>query len=185
MNWLTNFEQAKEEAAKSRKVILLQFEMDNCGGCEKLEKLTYPNSKVEKEINEWFIPLKLNIIKDREVRRSFGAYWTPSIYFIDSNGSSYYHFNGFLPPEEFRIILRLGLTETIMPRGRYDDIIKIIDLDIEDFKNNSSFPKLLLQRELARYIKTKDNSILRQTLKDIEKDFPQSLESKMNFWDMK
>ncbi|MCZ7608972.1 MAG: thioredoxin family protein [Ignavibacterium sp.] len=184
MNWLTNFEQAKEDAANSRKVILLQFEMEDCGGCAKLEKLTYPDPKVEKEINEWFVPLKLDIIKDREVRRNFGAYWTPSIYFIDSNGNSYYHFNGFLPPEEFRIVLRLGLTETIMPRGRYDDIIKIIDLDIEDFKNNSSFPKLLLQRELARYIKTKDNSILRQTLKDIQKDFPYSLESKINYWDL-
>jgi len=184
MNWLTSFEQAKEEAAKSRKVILLQFEMENCGGCKKLEKVTYPDPKVENEINQWFVPLKLDIIKDREVRRGFGAYWTPSIYFIDSNGNSYYHFNGFLPPEEFRIILRLGLTETIMPRGRYDDIIKIIDQNLDDFKNNSSYPKLLLQRELARYIKTKDSSNLRQLLKDIEKDYPQTLEAKMNYWDL-
>ncbi|MCU0343983.1 MAG: thioredoxin family protein [Ignavibacterium sp.] len=183
MNWLANFEQAKEEAAKSKKLILLQFEMENCSGCKKLYKSTYPDPKVEKEINEWFIPLKLDIIKDREVRRAFGAYWTPAIYFVDSNGNSFYHFNGFLPPEDFRIILRLGLTETIMPRGRYDDIINIVDQDIDDFKNSSSLPKLLIQRELARYIKTKDNSILKQTLKDIEKDYPETLEAKMNYWD--
>lgn len=183
MDWLNSFELAKEEAAKSRKVILLQFEMENCGGCKKLYQTTYPDLKVQNEINEWFVPLKLDIIKDREVRRSLGAYWTPAIYFLDQNGNSYYHFNGYLPPEEFRIILRLGLTETIMPRGRYDDIIKIVDQDIDDFKNNSLLPKLLIQRELARYIKTKDNSPLRKILKEIQKDFPDTLESKMYYWD--
>lgn len=183
MNWLTNFEVAKEEALKSRKVILLQFEMENCGGCKKLYESTYPDPKVEKEINDWFIPLKLDIIKDREVRKSFGAYWTPAIYFVDSNGNSFYHFNGYLPPKEFRIILRLGLTETIMPRGRYDDIINIIDHNIEDFKDSSLLPKLLLQRELARFIKTKDNSKLKETLKDIQIKFPQALESVMYYWD--
>ena len=71
-----------------------------------------------------------------------------------------------------------------MPRGRYDDIIKIIDQDLADFKGSSSYPKLLLQRELARYIKTKDSSNLRQLLKDIEKEYPQTLEAKMNYWDL-
>lgn len=183
MDWLNNFDQAKEEAAKFRKVILLQFEMENCGGCRQLYKTTYPDPKVEQEINEWFVPLKLDIIKDREVRRNLGAYWTPSIYFVDSNGNSYFHFNGYLPPEEFRIILRLGLTETIMPRGRYDDIIKIADQDIDDFKQNSLLPKLLIQRELARYIKTKDNSELKKTLKEIQNDFPATAEAKMYYWD--
>jgi len=32
MNLLNNLEQAKEESLKSHKPILLQFEMDNCGG---------------------------------------------------------------------------------------------------------------------------------------------------------
>lgn len=183
MEWLNNFEQAKKEAADSRKVILLQFEMENCIGCKKLYSTTYPDPKVKKEIDQWFILLKLDIRKDREVRRSFGAYWTPSIYFVDHNGNSFYHFNGYLPPKEFRIILRLGLTETIMPRGRYDDIIKIIDQDIDDFKNNSSLPKLLVQRELARYIRMKDNSQLKAVLKEIQKNFPESPEAKMYFWD--
>lgn len=183
MNWLNNFEQAKEEAAKSRKIILLQFEMENCSGCKKLYKTTYLSPEIQKEVSEWFIPLKLDIIKDREVRRNFGAYWTPSVYFVEQNGNSYYHFNGYLPPEEFRIMLRLGLAETLMPRGRYDDIVKIIDQSIDDFKNNNLLPKLLVQRELAQFIKSKDNSVLRKTLKNIQIEFPDTLEAKMYYWD--
>ncbi len=37
MDWLTNLDKAKEESLKSHKPILLQFEMDGCGGCKKLE----------------------------------------------------------------------------------------------------------------------------------------------------
>ena len=183
MNWLTKLDEAKEESQKSRKPILLQFEMDGCGGCRKMEATTYKNQKVIDEMNERFVLLKLDLIKDREVRKLLGAYWTPAFYFLDHNGNSYYHFNGYLPSEEFRAMLRLGIAETIMPRGRYDDIIKIIDRDINELTDSSFYPRLLVARETARYIKTKDNSQLRNTLKEIQSTHPNSTEAKMYFWE--
>jgi thioredoxin-related protein len=183
MEWLTNLDKAKEKSMKERKPIFLQFEMENCGGCRQLLKTTYPDPQVEKELKEWFVLLKFNIIKDREIRRKLGAFWTPSLYFMDHNENSYFHFNGFLPPEEFRIILRIGLTETIMPRGRYDEVIEIIERDLDEFKDNILAPKLMLQKKMARYIKIKDNSSLRGTLKDIRQHCPQSIEAKMYYWD--
>ncbi|MFO7524707.1 MAG: thioredoxin family protein [Ignavibacteriaceae bacterium] len=183
MEWLTNLEQAKEEAMKLRKPILLQFELDKCGGCRQLYKTTYPDPEVEKELNEWFVLLKLDILRDKEIRRKLGAYWTPSLYFLDHKENSYYHFNGYLPPEDFRIMLRLGLTESMMPRGRYDEIIEIVEKDLDEFNNNILAPKLMVQKEMARYIKTKDNSKLRSTLKEIQKKYPDSIEAKMYFWD--
>lgn len=182
MNWLTNHEQAKEESVKTKKLILLQFEMENCGGCKKLKATTYKEQKVIDEMNEWFVPLKLDLIKDREVRKSLGAYWTPSIYFLDQNGNSYYHFNGYLPAVEFRAMMRLGIAETIMPRGRYDDIIKIIEKDLDELDRTSFYPKLLVARETAHYIKAKDNTQLKKTLKEIQQKFPESTEAKMYFW---
>lgn len=183
MNWLTNLEQAKEESLKTKKVILLQFEMDNCGGCKKMNETTYKDQKVIDEMNEWFVLLKLDLIKDREARKMLGAYWTPAFYFLDNNGNSFYHFNGYLPTEEFRAMLRLGISETIMPRGRYDDIIKIIDKNIDELSGTSLYPRLLVTRETARYIKIKDNSQLRKTLKEIQNTHPHSTEAKMYFWD--
>lgn len=184
MNWLKNIEEAKEEATKSKKLILLQFEMESCGGCKKLEATTYKDPKVIEEMNEWFVLLKLDLIKDREIRKMLGAYWTPAMYFLDQNGNSFYHFNGYLPGDEFRAMLRLGIAETIMPRGRYDDIIKMIDRNIDELINTSFYPKLLVARETARYIKIKDNSQLRKTLKEIQNTHPQSTEAKMYFWDI-
>ena len=183
MDWLTNLDNAKEESLKSKKTILLQFEMENCGGCKKLAATTFQDSKVIEDINEWFVPLKLDLIKDKGVRRSLGAYWTPAIYFLDSNGNSYYHFNGYLPANEYRAMLRLGIAETIMPRGKYDDIINIVDKDLDELTKTSFYPKLLVARETARYIKIKDNSQLRKTLKELQSTNSQSTEAKMYFWD--
>ncbi|MGQ9819203.1 MAG: thioredoxin family protein [Candidatus Kapaibacteriales bacterium] len=183
MNWLSNFEQAKEESLKSHKLILLQFEMENCGGCKKMNATTYRDLKVIEEMNQWFILLKQDLLKDRDIRKSLGAYWTPAFYFLDQNGNSYYHFNGYLPADEFRAMLRLGIAETIMPRGRYDEIITIIERDLNELENTSFYPKLLVAKEIARYIKIKDNSQFKKTLKEIILTHPSSTEAKMYFWD--
>jgi len=182
IEWLKDIEQAKEKSSHERKPILLQFEMNNCGGCKKMEATTYKDQKVIDEMNELFVLLKLDLIKDREVRKSLGGYWTPAFYFLNHNENSYYHSNGYLPSEEFRAI-RLGIAETIMPRGRYDDIIKIIDRDINELTDSSFYPKLLVARETARYIKMKDNSQLRKTLQEIQSTHLHSTEAKMYFWD--
>jgi len=183
MNWLNNLDQAKEESLKSHKPILLQFEMDGCGGCKKLYAETYPNPKVEQEMNEWFVLLKLDLIKDREIRRELAAYWTPSFYFLDHSGKSYFNFNGYLPADEFRIILRLGFAETMIPRGKYADAVDVMSKVIEQFEGNPLLPKLLAQNGIANYIKTKDKQTFMKVMKDIQINYPNSLEAKMYFWE--
>ncbi len=181
--WLNNLEQAKEDAIKTQKPILLQFEMDGCGGCKKLYEETYSNPMVQDEMNEWFTLLKLDLIKDREIRRELSAYWTPSFYFLDSKGKSHYNFNGYIPANEFSIILRLGFAEVMIPKGKYDDSIKVMSKDIEQFENNPLLPKLLAQRGIANYIKSKDKSSFMKIMKEIQLKYPGSLESRMYFWD--
>lgn len=183
MEWLTNLEEAKERSMKERKPILLQFEMDGCGGCKKLYEETYPNPKVEEEMQNLFILLKLDLKKDREIRRELAGYWTPSFYFMDHKGKSYSHFNGYLPPDEFRLMLRIGYSEASIPKGKFDEVINFLSKDIEEFEGNTLLPKVLLQKEIAAYIKTKDTPTFQQALKDIQKKYPDSLEAKMYFWD--
>ena len=183
MEWLSNIEEAKKESQKSRKPILLQFEMDGCGGCKKLYEETYTNPQVEKEMNEWFVLLKLDLIKDREIRRELSGYWTPSFYFLDYKGKSYFNFNGYLPPDEFRILLRLGYAETLIPKGKYAEAVEIMSTDIQAFKNAALLPKLLTQRALAAYIKSKDRPAFKSTMNKIQQLYPASLEAKMYYWD--
>lgn len=181
--WFTNLDEAKQESLKSRKPILLQFEMEGCGGCKKLYEETYTTPKVMEEMNEWFVLLKLDLIKNREIRKELSAYWTPSFYFLDSNGKSYFNFNGYVPADEFRIILRLGYSEAMIPKGKYAEAIQVMSKDIEQFEGNPLLPKLLAQNGIANYIKTKDKNAFMKTMKEIQIKYPQSLEAKMYFWE--
>lgn len=183
MNWFSNFEQAKEESTKAHKPILLQFEMDGCGGCNKLYKETYLDNKVQEEMQNWFVLLKLDLIKEREIRKQLSAYWTPSFYFLDQNGKSYFNFNGYIPPKELRIILRLGFAETMIPKGKYTEAIQVLLKDFEELKDSPLASKLLITYELANYIKTKDKDLFMKGMKNIQLLYPNSLEAKMYFWD--
>jgi len=182
--WLSNLEQANEESLKSHKPVLLQFEMEGCGGCKKLYAETYTDPKVKQEMSEWFVLLKLDLIKDRDIRRELAAYWTPSFYFLDHTGKSYYNFNGYLPADEFRIILRLGYADAMMPKGKYAEAVQVMNTSSEGFSDaNPLLPKLLTQIGIANYIKTKDKPAFMKAMKDIQIKYPASLEARMYFWD--
>jgi len=183
MEWLTNLQEAKKESLKSRKPIFLQFEMDGCGGRKKLYAETYPNPQVEEEMKKRFVLLKLDLIKDREIRRELAAYWTPSFYFLDHNGKSYFNFNGYLPADEFRIILRLGHAETLIPKGKYLEAIEVMKKNIDQLEVNPLLPKLFAQIGIVKYIKTKDKEIFMKTMADIRDKYPGSIEAQMYFWD--
>ena len=81
--WFTDFDRAAEESKKSRKPILLQFHRDRCSGCRKLYAVTYPDPDVNRELFQWFIPIRLDILKDRKIRVQYSAVWTPSFYFLE------------------------------------------------------------------------------------------------------
>ena len=183
MNWKTHFEEAKAESAQTHKPILLQFEMDNCGGCKKLYAETYSDGKVRAEMEKWFVLLKLDLIRDRDIRRLLSAYWTPSFYFLDHQGKPYFNFNGYVPAMELRVFLRLGFAETQIPVGKYARAMEVLDDDSDALQGSALFPRLLLQKGIAAYIRSKDRDAFMKTMAAIRETYPDSLEARMYFWD--
>ena len=107
-NWLLDLPAGLEAARSLGKPVLMQFHRDECAGCRKLYASTYPDADVQEELLRWFVPVRQDIFKNRPVRSSYSTYWTPSFFFLDYRGKLFYSFNGFLGPEDFRILLRLG-----------------------------------------------------------------------------
>jgi thioredoxin-related protein len=183
MNWLHNLEEARTEAEASRKPILLQFEMEGCGGCKKLYEETYSDHILQKEMTDNFVLLKLDLIKERELRKSLGAYWTPSFYFLTEDLKSRFNFNGFVPPLEARAILRLGMAEFLAPKGKYSEAAEFLKSDLKSFERSSLYSKMLYQIALMEYIKTKDKNDFKSKLKFIAEKYPDTIEAKTYFFD--
>lgn len=181
--WLIDYDKAKEESLRTKKPILLQFEMETCGGCKKLYEYTYQDPKAAGDLSEHFVLLRLDIMKDREQRRLYGAYWTPSFYFLDHNGKSYHSFNGYLPPNDFRVLLRLGYAQASVPKGKYRETLEFIEKDFDDFRSTDLAPKLLVQKGMILLLQSKDNTEFKKLMKKIIEEYPDSPEARMYFWD--
>jgi hypothetical protein len=78
--------------------------------------VTYPQPAIISYISANFIPLKvlLNRREDWPLFRAHNVLWTPTIGFMDRNGAMHYASPGFLPPDDFLTMLRIGRARCLM-----------------------------------------------------------------------
>lgn len=182
LGWNGNLETAVEQARSQGKTVLLQFHRDECAGCKKLYAGTYLDPDVQRELCQWFVPARADILKDREIRSRFSAYWTPSFFFLDSRGRMLYSFNGYLGAEDFRVLLRLGKAAVDLPRGRYLAIIDLMDEGLMLFPGSPRAAAMLFNRGMAEYLLGKEKSAFRGSMSEIVEQYPDSPEARMWPW---
>ena len=180
--WLSELDIALAQARSEDKGVLLQFHRDECAGCKKLYAQTYPDPDVQIEIFKWFTPLRADIIKNRPTRSRYSAYWTPSFYFLDTRGDIQYYQNGYFNPEDFRVLLRLGKAAINMPRGKYYDVIDLMDDGLLRFPSNPKAATMLFTRGMAEYLLGKEKSAFRGAMTEIVDHYPNSQEARMWPW---
>ncbi len=182
LTWYDDLESARKFARSEGKGVLLQFDRDGCAGCKKMNEITYHDPGVKSELFEWFVPVHQDILKDRAIRSKYSAYWTPSFYFLDSRGNVQYYQNGYLNPEDFQVLLRLGKAAIDMPRGKYFEVIDLMDHGIKNFPDNPKSPTMLFTRGIAEYLLGKEKSAFRGTMAEIIAQYPDSQEARMWPW---
>ncbi len=182
IEWLKDIEQAKEKSSHERKPILLQFERDQCSGCKKLEAITYLDEKVVEELQQWFIPLRLDILSNRKIRSQFSAIWTPSFFIMDRREKLYFTHDGYLNIEDFRVFLRIAFVHYLLPRGKYKDAIEIINKSLALFPKNPNNSKLLFLRGKAEYLNGWNKAAFRKTMSEIVEQYPESPEARTWPW---
>lgn len=180
--WFFEMEPALEAARSQGKGVLLQFHRDECAGCRKMYALTYPDPEVQQELQQWFVHVRQDIFKNREVRSRYSAYWTPSFYFLDYKGIMHHYFNGYQDVEDFRVLMRLGKAALDMPRGRYLQIIDLMEDGLRKFPGNPRAATMLFNRGMAEYLLGREKSGFRGAMTEIIEQYPDSLEARMWPW---
>lgn len=182
ISWFTDLDAAMTAGRKPGKGILLQFHRDECAGCKKMVANTYPDPDVHRELTQWFIPVRQDILKNREIRVRFSAIWTPSFYFLDLHGKAIMSFNGYQGIEDFRVLMRLGKAALDLPHGRYFEVIDLMDDGLKHFPANPRTATLLFTRGMAEYLLGKEKSSFRGAMTEILEQYPDSLEARMWPW---
>ncbi len=177
--WEWDYQKALERAMHEKKQVMLQFERDGCQGCARLYATTYPDAEVREELFRWYVPVKLDIFQARAVRSQLSAVWTPSLYFLDVRGRAFHSVPGYLPPEDFRLTLRLALAKILIPKGKYGEALTLLDDGLSLFPTNPLGASLLYWKIIAHYLKTWDKTAMRQGFEELRQRYPNSPEARM------
>ena len=87
VHWLT-YEQGLEKQRELKKPMLLLFHLSYCYRCKDMERKVYKDSKVISFINQHFIPVEVDLDKEKQTAKLFEVNYTPTHVFVAPDGST-------------------------------------------------------------------------------------------------
>jgi len=94
-----------------KKKIFLHFYADWCAACSVMDKHTFNDSSVIASLNENFIPIKVDVDREKETSAVYSIMAIPDTWFIAENGDPIGHRAGYIPPDQLKVILKMILDE--------------------------------------------------------------------------
>ena len=134
--------------------------------------VTYPNDNVTRELNENFIPVKLESAKNPDVARKMNARWLPGLVVCDADERPAHVQIGYLPPSDFLPELAFGRAIHAMGEKRYDDAHALFRKVAEG--ENERAPEAYYWWGISATRQTKDMSAYREHWQKIVDKFPKS-----------
>ncbi len=181
--WLENFDSALAAAGESHKPIILEFIRPNCAGCLKMEHGVFNDAAVQQQITEDFVPLRQNILAHRAVRSRYAAIWTPSLYFLHSDGKLLWFSEGALTKTDFFTVCTIGRARFLLHKGRYAEVIDLMDARLAEAAADVRAAQLVFIRGMAYYLRFGDKDAFHAAMEEIVEKYPYSPEARMWPWE--
>jgi thioredoxin-related protein len=106
------------EAAWQGRRVMLYFEQDGCPYCAALIKTNFSQPQIVAKARKHLVAIALNIwgdrevtwidgrtMKEKELARTIGLQFTPTVLFLDEHGKVIARLNGYYPPHRFEAVL--------------------------------------------------------------------------------
>jgi thioredoxin-related protein len=100
IQWRPYSPQILAQAKKDDRLILIFAVAEWCHWCQKM-KTTYANPKVVELINKNFLPIKIDIDKQKDLVKQYNVTSLPTSIFMDSNSHVINTIHGYRAAEEF------------------------------------------------------------------------------------
>ena len=120
------------------------------------------------------IPVKIHIKEQPAVFERFNVQWTPVLLVLDSEGVERHRWEGYLPPQDFRSQVELGLAHAAFGQKRFDDAARRFRAIVNDFPNTEVAPIALYWAGVAEYKGTNDASALQRTAQAFRSQYQDS-----------
>jgi hypothetical protein len=105
----------------------------------------------------------------------FDALWTPTVLILDSDGKERWRIEGYLPKEEFRAQLELGLARVAFMQKQWAEAERRYAEVLERYPDTKAAPEALYWRGVSRYKATNDHTILGELPGQFKEKYPDSV----------
>lgn len=121
------------------------------------------------------MPLEAHIKEHPAYFHRFEAVWTPTVLILDPDGKERWRLEGYLPKQEFRAQLELGLARLAFLRKQFAEAERRYAELLERYPASRSAPEALYWRGVSRYSATHDHTVLGELRAELEGRYPDSL----------
>lgn len=136
--------------------------------------MTYPDLYVSSLINEYFVPVQINVAKEARLVDKYRAIWTPNLNILDSEERMAYHVEGWLPASEFSAMLLLSLGHYAILHKRYANATPFLQEVMDKFPSTTFAPEALYYVGVAKYMATHKVDELVNAWKQLQVRYPSS-----------
>lgn len=140
--------------------------------CQELEKATFPEEAVAREVAELAVPVQVNVLQDRERTKQHRVPWTPTFLFLDADGVEQHRFIGYLPPDEFSAQVHLAGARDAFAKGKYEDALNRYGRIVEKFGATDAAPESLYWTGVCSFKLTKKVEDIYEKCREVVKRYP-------------
>jgi Tetratricopeptide repeat len=105
----------------------------------------------------------------------FDAVWTPTVLILDSDGKERWRIEGYLPKDEFRAHLEMGLARVPFMRRQWAEAERRYAEVLERYPDSKVAPEALYWKGVSRYKATNDHSVLTRLQGQFKDKYPDSV----------
>jgi Tetratricopeptide repeat len=121
------------------------------------------------------VPLSAHIKEHPVYFHRFDAVWTPSVFILDWNGIQRFRLEGYLPKEEFRPQLELGLASVAFKNKQWEEAERRYAAVLDRYPDSKAAPEALYWKGVSHYKATNDHTVLGELPGLFKEKYPESI----------
>ncbi len=100
ITWLTDYDEALQQAKKEGKLVVIDFFATWCVPCKMMERTTFVDKRVQRQMMK-FVPVKIDVDRQRKFAVRYGIQGMPTTMIVGSDGKPITSVIGYLDADHF------------------------------------------------------------------------------------
>ena len=121
------------------------------------------------------MPLSAHIKEHPVYFHRFDALWTPTVLILDPKGVERFRLEGYLPKDEFRAQLELGLARVAFMSKAWAEAESAYTAVAEKYPDSKAAPEALYWKGVSHYKATNDHTVLGELPGQLQDKDPDSI----------